>query len=31
MIDQLGFDAAGIGEHFTTPWEPNSALNLLIA
>lgn len=30
-IDQLGFDEAWIGEHFTSPWEPNPAPDLLIA
>jgi alkanesulfonate monooxygenase SsuD/methylene tetrahydromethanopterin reductase-like flavin-dependent oxidoreductase (luciferase family) len=31
LIDQLGFDEAWIGEHFTSPWEPNPAPDLLIA
>lgn len=31
FIDKLGFDEAWIGEHFTAPWEPNPAPDLLIA
>ncbi len=31
LIDQLGFDEAWIGEHFTAPWEPHPAPDLLIA
>lgn len=31
LIDQLGFDEAWIGEHFTSPWEPHPAPDLLIA
>src|SRR5262245_7973742 len=30
-VDELGFDEAWIGEHFTAPWEPNPAPELLIA
>ena len=30
-LDELGFDEASIGEHFTAPWEPNPAPDLLIA
>jgi alkanesulfonate monooxygenase SsuD/methylene tetrahydromethanopterin reductase-like flavin-dependent oxidoreductase (luciferase family) len=30
-IDKLGFHEAWIGEHFTSPWEPNPAPDLLIA
>jgi alkanesulfonate monooxygenase SsuD/methylene tetrahydromethanopterin reductase-like flavin-dependent oxidoreductase (luciferase family) len=30
-LDQLGFHEAWIGEHFTAPWEPNPAPDLLIA
>jgi alkanesulfonate monooxygenase SsuD/methylene tetrahydromethanopterin reductase-like flavin-dependent oxidoreductase (luciferase family) len=29
--DRLGYDEAWIGEHFTSPWEPNPAPDLLIA
>jgi alkanesulfonate monooxygenase SsuD/methylene tetrahydromethanopterin reductase-like flavin-dependent oxidoreductase (luciferase family) len=29
--DDYGFDEAWIGEHFTAPWEPNPAPDLLIA
>ncbi len=29
--DKLGFHEAWIGEHFTAPWEPNPAPDLLIA
>ena len=29
--DELGFDEAWIGEHFTSPWEPIPAPDLLIA
>ena len=31
LIDKLGFDEAWIGEHFTSPWEPNPSPDLLIA
>jgi alkanesulfonate monooxygenase SsuD/methylene tetrahydromethanopterin reductase-like flavin-dependent oxidoreductase (luciferase family) len=31
LIDKLGFDEAWIGEHFTAPWEPHPAPDLLIA
>jgi alkanesulfonate monooxygenase SsuD/methylene tetrahydromethanopterin reductase-like flavin-dependent oxidoreductase (luciferase family) len=31
LIDMLGFDEAWIGEHFTSPWEPNPAPDLLLA
>lgn len=31
LCDKLGFDEAWIGEHFTAPWEPNPAPDLLIA
>ena len=31
LCDRLGFSEAWIGEHFTTPWEPNPAPDLLIA
>lgn len=31
LCDQLGFHEAWIGEHFTAPWEPNPAPDLLIA
>jgi alkanesulfonate monooxygenase SsuD/methylene tetrahydromethanopterin reductase-like flavin-dependent oxidoreductase (luciferase family) len=31
FIDKLGFDEAWIGEHFTAPWEPHPAPDLLIA
>lgn len=30
-LDDLGFHEAWIGEHFTAPWEPNPAPDLLIA
>jgi alkanesulfonate monooxygenase SsuD/methylene tetrahydromethanopterin reductase-like flavin-dependent oxidoreductase (luciferase family) len=30
-LDALGFEEAWIGEHFTTPWEPCPAPDLLIA
>ena len=30
-LDGLGFHEAWIGEHFTAPWEPNPAPDLLIA
>ena len=30
-LDELGFHEAWIGEHFTAPWEPNPAPDLLIA
>ena len=29
--DRLGYTEAWIGEHFTAPWEPNPAPDLLIA
>ena len=29
--DQLGYSECWIGEHFTAPWEPNPAPDLLIA
>ena len=29
--DRLGYSEAWIGEHFTSPWEPNPAPDLLIA
>jgi len=29
--DALGFDEAWIGEHFTSPWEPNPTPDILIA
>ncbi len=31
LLDRIGFDEAWIGEHFTAPWEPNPAPDLLIA
>jgi alkanesulfonate monooxygenase SsuD/methylene tetrahydromethanopterin reductase-like flavin-dependent oxidoreductase (luciferase family) len=31
LCDKLGFHEAWIGEHFTAPWEPNPAPDLLIA
>lgn len=31
LVDQLGFNEAWLGEHFTAPWEPNPAPDLLIA
>jgi len=31
LCDRLGFHEAWIGEHFTSPWEPNPAPDLLIA
>ncbi|MBF6569246.1 MAG: LLM class flavin-dependent oxidoreductase [Candidatus Binataceae bacterium] len=31
MADELGYHEAWIGEHFTAPWEPNPAPDLLIA
>ena len=31
LCDRLGFDEAWLGEHFTSPWEPNPAPDLLIA
>ena len=31
LVDKLGFHEAWIGEHFTAPWEPNPAPDLLIA
>src|SRR6201992_833619 len=30
-LDELGYQEAWIGEHFTAPWEPNPAPDLLIA
>jgi alkanesulfonate monooxygenase SsuD/methylene tetrahydromethanopterin reductase-like flavin-dependent oxidoreductase (luciferase family) len=31
IADRFGYDEAWIGEHFTSPWEPNPAPDLLIA
>ncbi|MBX9605815.1 MAG: LLM class flavin-dependent oxidoreductase [Gammaproteobacteria bacterium] len=31
LCDRLGFSEAWIGEHFTAPWEPNPAPDILIA
>ena len=31
LCDRLGFKEAWIGEHFTAPWEPNPAPDILIA
>ena len=31
FADSIGFHEAWIGEHFTAPWEPNPAPDLLIA
>jgi alkanesulfonate monooxygenase SsuD/methylene tetrahydromethanopterin reductase-like flavin-dependent oxidoreductase (luciferase family) len=31
LLDRMGFHEAWIGEHFTAPWEPNPAPDLLIA
>ncbi|MBI3326763.1 MAG: LLM class flavin-dependent oxidoreductase [Nitrospinae bacterium] len=31
LVDELGFEEAWIGEHFTSPWEPIPAPDLLIA
>ncbi|HJY79518.1 MAG TPA: LLM class flavin-dependent oxidoreductase, partial [Candidatus Binatia bacterium] len=31
LCDKLGFHEAWVGEHFTAPWEPNPAPDLLIA
>jgi alkanesulfonate monooxygenase SsuD/methylene tetrahydromethanopterin reductase-like flavin-dependent oxidoreductase (luciferase family) len=31
LVDKLGFHEAWMGEHFTAPWEPNPAPDLLIA
>jgi alkanesulfonate monooxygenase SsuD/methylene tetrahydromethanopterin reductase-like flavin-dependent oxidoreductase (luciferase family) len=31
LADRLGYSEAWIGEHFTSPWEPNPAPDLLIA
>jgi alkanesulfonate monooxygenase SsuD/methylene tetrahydromethanopterin reductase-like flavin-dependent oxidoreductase (luciferase family) len=31
QLDRLGFHEAWIGEHYTAPWEPNPAPDLLIA
>jgi alkanesulfonate monooxygenase SsuD/methylene tetrahydromethanopterin reductase-like flavin-dependent oxidoreductase (luciferase family) len=31
LADRLGYEEAWIGEHFTSPWEPNPAPDLLIA
>ena len=31
LLDRLGFEEAWIGEHFTAPWEPCPAPDLLIA
>ena len=31
IADRFGYEEAWIGEHFTSPWEPNPAPDLLIA
>lgn len=31
LADELGYQEAWIGEHFTAPWEPNPAPDLLVA
>ncbi len=31
LADRFGYSEAWIGEHFTSPWEPNPAPDLLIA
>ena len=31
LADELGYDEAWIGEHFTSPWEPIPAPDLMIA
>jgi alkanesulfonate monooxygenase SsuD/methylene tetrahydromethanopterin reductase-like flavin-dependent oxidoreductase (luciferase family) len=31
VADRLGYSEAWVGEHFTAPWEPNPAPDLLIA
>jgi alkanesulfonate monooxygenase SsuD/methylene tetrahydromethanopterin reductase-like flavin-dependent oxidoreductase (luciferase family) len=31
LCDKLGFQEAWVGEHFTAPWEPNPAPDLLLA
>ena len=31
LCDELGYDEAWIGEHFTTPWEPIPAPDIMIA
>ena len=31
LADELGFDEAWIGEHFTSPWEPIPSPDLMIA
>ena len=31
LCDRLGFSEAWIGEHFTAPWEPNPAPDILVA
>ena len=31
LVDELGYDEAWIGEHFTSPWEPIPAPDLMIA
>lgn len=31
LCDQMGFEEAWIGEHFTVPWEPGPAPDLMIA
>ena len=31
LVDQLGYDEAWIGEHFTSPWEPIPAPDIMIA
>ena len=30
-LDELGYDEAWIGEHYTAPWEPHPSPDLLIA
>ena len=31
LVDQLGYEGAWIGEHFTSPWEPIPAPDIMIA
>jgi alkanesulfonate monooxygenase SsuD/methylene tetrahydromethanopterin reductase-like flavin-dependent oxidoreductase (luciferase family) len=31
LADELGFEEAWIGEHFTSPWEPIPAPDIMIA
>src|SRR5687768_18589783 len=31
LVDELGFEEAWIGEHFTSPWEPIPAPDIMIA